>query len=103
MKMITKQDIARQFNIAINNVKQIDSKQLFIVNDYSSLDSTHSNKRYLVSYQTIIGIYDFNNCTWYVTKEKFSVTTSRQTSQFINSIHNPVIRVEKEKFKKLVS
>ena len=70
MSKVTIQTIMHQFNVARDKVKQVKSMQLFIVD----------SPRYghiLVSYQTIIGIYDFNNCTWYVTKEKFSVTTSK--------------------------
>ena len=96
MSKVTIQTIMNQFNVARDKVKQVKSMQLFIVD-------SHRYGRILVSYQTIIGIYDFNNCTWYITKEKFSVTTSKQTTQFINSIYNPVIRVEEEEFKKLVS
>lgn len=95
MSKVTVQTIMNQFNVARDKVKQVKSMQLFIV------DSPRYG-RILVSYRTIIGIYDFNNCTWYVTKDKFSVTTLKQTSQFINSISNPVVRVEEEEFKKLV-
>lgn len=97
MKM-TKQDVARQFDITINNVKQVESKQLFIIDDYSSLHNNCSNCKYLVSYNTIIGIYDYNNFTWYITNEKFSPTTSKQTTQFINRIANKVVRVDSEIF-----
>lgn len=96
MSNVTIKDIMIKFNVKRDKIKQFNSCQLFIV------DSPMYG-RILVSYQTIIGIYDFNNCTWYITKEKFSVSTSKQTSQFINSIYNPVVRVEEEEFKKLVS
>ena len=94
MSNVTIKDIMIGFDVRRDKIKQFNSCQLFIV------DTSYG--RILVNYRTIIGIYDVNNCTWYITKEKYSVTTSKQTSQFINSIYNPVVRVEEEEFKKLV-
>lgn len=90
---VTKKDIQLAYNVAPNMVKQIDSKQLFIV-DTSYLG------RLLVSYKTTIGI--FHNAIWYITSEKFSPTTSKQTTQFINSTSFEVKRVDKETFGELL-
>ena len=81
---ITIKDICNQFGVSKNLVEQIGHKQLFIV--------TINNCRLLVSYQTVIG--KLLNGKWYITKEKFSCTTSKQITQFINSCHNEIIRVE---------
>ena len=52
-------------------VSQIDGKQLFIVSG-----------DLLVSYLTIIGLKVGDK--WLVTTKKYSITTSRQTTQFCN-------------------
>ena len=69
------------------SIQQIGKKQLFIVD---------GNK--LVSYSTIIGYK--HNGTWYITTKKFSPTTSKQTTQFINNYTNcPCVRVSPEELK----
>jgi hypothetical protein len=85
-------DIQLAYNVAPNMVKQVSSKQLFIV-DTSYLG------RLLVSYKTTIGV--FHNSVWFITNEKFS-PTSKQTSQFINSTSFPVERVSIEIFDDLL-
>lgn len=87
---VTKQQISLCYNTSIDNIKQIDSKQLFIV-DTSYLG------RLLVSYKTTIGIY-FDG-VWVITLEKFSPATSKQTTQFINAnSHLKFKRVSPETF-----
>jgi hypothetical protein len=86
-------DIQLAYNVPANMVKQVRTKQLFIV-DTSYLG------RLLVSYKTTIGI--FHNSVWFITSEKFSPTTSKQTSQFINSTRFEVRRVDSETFDDLL-
>jgi hypothetical protein len=90
---VTKKDIQLAYNVAPTMVKQIASKQLFIV-DTSYLG------RLLVSYRTTIGV--FHNSVWYLTSEKFSPTTSKQASQFINSTSFKVERVDALTFQDLL-
>jgi hypothetical protein len=90
---VNTKDIQLAYNVAPNMVKQIASKQLFIV-DTSYLG------RLLVSYKTTIGV--FHNGIWFITNEKFSPTTSKQTSQFINSTSFEVQRVDNETFDDLL-
>jgi hypothetical protein len=90
---VNTKDIQLAYNVAPNMVKQIASKQLFIV-DTSYLG------RLLVSYRTTIGV--FHNSIWFITNEKFSPTTSKQTTQFINSTRFEVKRVDKETFDDLL-
>jgi hypothetical protein len=86
-------DIESSYNVPANMVRQVNSKQLFIV-DTSYLG------RLLVSYKTTIGL--FHNGVWYITNKKFSPTTSKQTTQFINSTSFPVERVSIEIFDDLL-
>lgn len=86
-------DIQLAYNVPANMVKQVKSKQLFIV-DTSYLG------RILVSYKTTIGI--FHNSIWYITTEKFSPTTSKQTTMFANSTSFEVKRVSPETFDDLL-
>jgi hypothetical protein len=90
---IKSKDIQLAYNVASNMVRQVKSKQLFIV-DTSYLG------RLLVSYRTTIGL--FHNGVWYITNKKFSPTTSKQTTQFINSTSFPVERVSIEIFDDLL-
>ena len=90
---VFKKDIQLAYNVAPNMVKQIASKQLF------NVDTSYLG-RLLVSYRTTIGV--FHNGVWFITKEKFSPTTSKQTSQFINSTSFEVKRVDKETFDDLL-
>ena len=72
--MITIKDIQARFSLRKSQVSQIGSKQLFIVDTY--------NGRLLLSYYTVVGYF---NDKWYLTKYKYSVTTSKQLSQFARS------------------
>ena len=76
--MVTKQDITERFNAA--SVTQIGSKQLFIA-------QLQNNVTVLISYYTIVGFE--RSGIWYVTDRKYSVTTSRQITQFSrnNRVH----------------
>ena len=63
-------------------VKQVDSKQMFIVTDMAGTK--------LLSYKTIVGYLLFDGCeagaglssTWHLTPVKHSRTTSKQLTQF---------------------
>jgi hypothetical protein len=90
---IKSKDIQLAYNVAPNMVKQIASKQLFIV-DTSYLG------RLLVSYKTTIGI--FHERVWFITSEKFSATTSKHVSLFTKSTSFEVKRVDKETFDDLL-
>ncbi len=78
MTIIT--DIKLQFNT--DNVKQVSSKQLFVVNDNT-----------LVSYRTVVG--KLLDRTWYITNEKYSVTTTKQCTQFANEAIRKGFKVER--------
>jgi hypothetical protein len=86
-------DIQLAYNVPANRVKQIKSMQLFIV-------ETSYLGRLLVSYKTTIGV--FHNSIWYLTSEKFSPTTSKQTTMFANSTSFKVERVSPETFDDLL-
>lgn len=89
--MTTIADIKRMYPHAIE-VKQLGSKPLFMV--------TRSNyPTILLSYRTVIGILD--GLCWMLTKEKYSVTTSKQTTWFIRNYNAQ--RVEVEYFKVLLA
>ena len=94
MSKVTIKDIMNQFNVARDKVKQVKSMQLFIVD-------SPSYGRILVSYRTIIGM--FYNGVWYITTEKYSVTTSKQTSTFIRSTPFEVKRVEENTLRDMVN
>lgn len=68
--MVTKQNIINRFSAT--NVTQIGRKQLFT--------ACVDNCTVLISYYTIVGRHIAG--TWYLTTEKYSVTTSKQMSQF---------------------
>lgn len=70
--MVTKKDIMTRFDLRESQVSQVGSKQLFIV------DTIH-NGRLLVSYYTVVGYF---NDKWYLTRYKYSKTTSKQLTQF---------------------
>lgn len=86
-------DIQLAYNVPANMVKQVKSMQLFIV-DTSYLG------RILVSYKTPIGV--FHNSTWYLTTQKFSATTSKQTNIFAKSTPFKVERISAETFDDLL-
>lgn len=75
--MITTKDIKYFFNS--DNVDQVRSMQLFIVNN-----------NLLVSYKTIIGVLDKNDC-WNITNKKYSSTTSKQTTVFKRSNYHVIV------------
>jgi hypothetical protein len=93
MSKVTIKDIQLAYNVAANMVYQVGSRQMFMV-DTSYLG------RLLVSYRTTIGV--FYNGVWYVTKEKFSATTSKQTTMFCNSTSFKVERVDAPTFQDLL-
>lgn len=90
MSNIAIKDIMLNFNVHRDAVKQINSMQLFIV------DTSYSG-RLLVSYLTVIGV--FHNNIWYITKEKFSPTTFKQTTIFTKSTPFEVVRLDAPTFK----
>lgn len=75
--MITLKDVKYFFNC--DNVSQVRSMQLFIV-----------NYNLLVSYKTIIGVLDKNDC-WHITNRKYSSTTSKQTTIFKRSNYHVIV------------
>ena len=71
---VTKQQVMNQIGlyIDVDSVDQVGNKQLFVV---------HTNKgSLLVSYYTVIGVYDRK---WYYTNRSYSHTTSSQLGQFM--------------------
>ena len=52
------------------------------------------------SYKTIVGVKTFD--TWFLTLEKFSVTTSKQLTQFANSTQYKVQRINALEFEALL-
>lgn len=95
---ITKKDVANQFGLPVAAIEQIGSKQLFIVDAanfedcFDSGTKKYYNVRLLVSYRTIVGICKFGE--WQITSEKFSPTTSKQLTQFLNSYNGVRVSVE---------
>lgn len=75
--MITVKDVKYFFNT--QNVSQVKSMQLFIV-----------NYNLLVSYKTIIGVIDRNDC-WHITNKKYSSTTSKQTTLFKRNNYHVIV------------
>ena len=94
MSNVTIKDIMIGFDVRRDKIKQFNSCQLFIV------DSS-SYGRVLVSYRTIIGM--FYNGTWYITTEKYSTTTSKQTNTFIKSTPFEVERVEENTLRDMIN
>lgn len=94
MSNVTIKDIMVRFNVKRDKVKQFNSCQLFIVDSYQY-------GRVLVSYTTIIGL--FKDSKWYITSERYSVTTSRQTSVFIRSTSFEVERVTEDTLRNMVN
>lgn len=74
---VTIKDIKYFFNS--DSVEQVKSMQLFIVNN-----------NILVSYRTIIGMMDTNEC-WHITNRKYSSSTSRQTTVFKRSNYHVIV------------
>ena len=82
---VTRTHIANYFNISVEQVEQHGSKQLFTIQ--------YRGTRCLVSYYTIVGVY--RHGTWYVTRHKYSVTTSKQVSQWSRGISS-IVYIEDE-------
>lgn len=93
MSNVAIKDIMISFNVPRSNVKQVNTMQLFIV-DTSYLG------RLLISYKTTIGI--FHNLTWYITREKFSTTTSKQITIFSRSTPFEVVRLDSDSFQDML-
>ena len=72
IKPVTRQNVANTFGVPLDSVKQCDSMQLFIVK--------RSFGTVLVSYYTTVGI--LKDGTWYLTTQRYSVTTSKQLTRF---------------------
>lgn len=62
--------------------EQVGGKQLFICSDYTGQDTANNHNKILVSYSTIVGFYNAAQCTWILTKERYSATTTRQLNYF---------------------
>lgn len=75
--MITVKDVKYKFNT--QNVSQVCSMQLFVVNG-----------NLLVSYKTIIGVLDKNDC-WHISNKKYSSTTSKQTTIFKRNNYHVIV------------
>lgn len=69
---VTKKDISAIFGVSPAAIERVGSKQLFII--------VKDSKQFLISYHTIVGVYS-GGC-WLLTLKKYSVTTSKQLSQF---------------------
>lgn len=93
MSNVTIKDIMIGFNVKRDKVKQFNSCQLFIVD-------TNYLGRILVSYKTTIGV--FHNLTWYITKEKFSPTTSKQITIFSRATPFEVVRLDADTFQDML-
>lgn len=76
---VTIKDIKRVFNTV--RVEQVNSKQLFKVD-------LVGGDRVLISYYTIVGRYINNQ--WYLTKEKYSRTTTAQLHSFARQCFNHI-------------
>jgi hypothetical protein len=81
--MTTKHDVANRFGVALHQVEQVGSKQLFKVRMHSG--------SYLVSYTTIVGKYIFRENKWHLTGYKYSPTTSKQLTMFKRENPNYVV------------
>ena len=75
---VTRKQVANMFDTDISKVKQIDSMQLFIVNNNT-----------LVSYKTTVG--RLITGVWYITSQRYSVSTTRQLNRFKHMYLNHVI------------
>ena len=76
---VTKKILAEYLDnqrIAYDEIKQIGSKQLFIVNKGLT--------QYLFSYYTVIASREIGQ-VWIVTTKKYSVTTSKQITQYLRN------------------
>jgi hypothetical protein len=73
---VTKQQVNNELSryIEVENVDQVDNKQLFVVK------VADSEIELLVSYYTVIGLRDMYG--WCYTNRNYSVTTAKQLSKF---------------------
>ena len=71
-KPVTRRNIANTFGVTLDAVSQCDNMQLFVVK--------RERDTVLVSYYTIVGV--LKNDTWYITTERYSVTTPKQLTRF---------------------
>jgi hypothetical protein len=92
---VTVKDICKQFGVGREAVRQIGSKQLFIVDAYrDTYPSCQYNNRILVSYWTIIGVFD--NLQWNITTKKHSPTISKQITQFRRETPFDIVMVDED-------
>ena len=94
--MVTKKDIMVRFNLESSQVEQIQSKQLFkvYVPAKTTIESGYIKpKTLLLSYYTVIGYFKDK---WYLTRYKYSPTTSKQLTQFANKTSFQVEWVDKQ-------
>lgn len=64
-------------------------------------DSKFYNARLFVSYETVVGIEI--GSVWYFTTERFSVSTARQLSCFVKTLHDArVVRINPYDFGQLL-
>lgn len=73
---VTKQDLKRYYPDA-ESIERIDSMQLF--------KACYPDKVYLISYRTVIGVKRAG--VWYITTQKYSPSTSRQTTRFLSRLY----------------
>ena len=76
--MSTLKDTRARYGDSWNNITQVGSKQLFVL---SEPVTSMSHDALLVSYCTPVAYH--SNDTWYVTRTRYSVTTSKQLTQFL--------------------
>lgn len=81
MSKVTVKRIKEYFNV--EHVEQIDSKQLFVFK--------YKGHFVLCSYLTIVAVKGIGQ--WFITKEKYSRTTSKQLTQFFNSYYKSYEKV----------
>lgn len=82
MSKVTLKDIKAKFPGYLD-YEQIDHKQLFICSHPINKETKQVPYiRMLVSYKTIVGYYDVVKACWVLTKQRYSVTTTKQLSQF---------------------
>jgi len=84
-KPVTRAQVASYFGIDLTDVEQHGAKQLFTIQ--------YKGTQCLVSYYTIIGVY--RHGTWYVTRHKYSRTTSKQVSQWAYGMEG-IVYIEEE-------
>lgn len=86
MSKVTLKDIREQFPEYTQH-EQLGCKQLFICSQLKHQRSDNKYSSILVSYHTVVGYSHHThpvplNGKWVLTKYKYSLTTSRQLSQF---------------------